>query len=246
MFQISATISHAIAHKIRPVFNFKSAQQVHENIDSYGNNIFRKITNAKFRIDGVYKEPHYHYNAIPLNRGNIILDGYFQSEKYFHPHSKVIRMIFSEDTETKNYIDDKYLKLLDSDTCSVHIRRKDYLNLQEFHPIQTINYYNKAMAMIGKKRFIIFSDDIPWCKDNLQAKDIYFMEGEKDYVDLFLMSRCNNHIIANSSFSWWAAWLNKSNQKRVIAPENWFGPNLSINNTKDLIPESWEIIDDKD
>ena len=245
MFQISAAISYAIQHRVRPVFDFQSAQQVHENINSYKASLFRKVTNSKFRTDKIYREPHYHYKTIPFNMGNTMLDGYFQSEKYFYPNSKVIHMMFSEDRESKKYIDNKYLKLFDEDTCSVHIRRTNYLNLQEFHPIQTMDYYNKAMDIIGKKRFVVFSDDIPLCRNNLHAKDICFIEGEKDYIDLFLMSRCNDNIIANSSFSWWGAWLNKNSKKNIIAPENWFGPNLSINNTKDLIPESWGVINDK-
>jgi hypothetical protein len=246
MFQVAATISYAIEYGVRPVFNFQSAQQVHENINSYKDNLFRKITNSKFRIDGVYREPHFHYNKIPLSKGNIVLDGYFQSEKYFNNHSEVIRIIFSEDPETKKYIDNKYSHLFEESTCSVHIRRTNYLNLQAFHPTQTMCYYNKAIAMTGKKKFIVFSDDIEWCRDNLHADNIHFMEGESDYIDLFLMSRCSNHIIANSSFSWWGAWLNKDEKKRVIAPKHWFGPSLIGNNTKDLIPDSWEIIDDKD
>ena len=89
--------------------------------------------------------------------------------------------------------------------------------------------------------FLIFSDDIVWCKNNFVGDKFIFIEGEEDYIDLWLMSLCNHNIIANSSFSWWGAWLNKNNNKTVIAPKNWFGPNKKLDPT-DLYCKDWLVI----
>ena len=89
---------------------------------------------------------------------------------------------------------------------------------------------------------LVFSDDIKWCKDNFTEGPFIFVGGGEDYIDLHLMSKCKNNIIANSSFSWWGAWLNNNENKRVIAPKDWFGSSNSHLNTDDLIPGDWEII----
>ena len=88
------------------------------------------------------------------------------------------------------------------------------------------------------ENFIIFSDDIKWCKNNFIGDKFTFIEGEKDYIDLWLMSLCNHNIIANSSFSWWGAWLNQNPNKKVIAPINWFGPEKKLN-PKDIYCKNW-------
>jgi hypothetical protein len=105
-----------------------------------------------------------------------------------------------------------------------------------------MDYYRNAIAEFSDDtRFLVFSDDIQWCKENFKGDNFHFIEGEKDYVDLYLMSLCNNNIIANSSFSWWGAWLNNTPNKKVIAPKQWFGKAKQLN-TKDLIPETWIIL----
>jgi len=121
----------------------------------------------------------------------------------------------------------------------VHIRRGDYLNKIHKHPTQPKEYYYSAFSQFNEDiHFLIFSDDIEWCKNNLKYKYLYFIEEELDYISLYLMSLCNHNIIANSSFSWWGAWLNQETNKKVIAPSNWFGKNKKLN-TKDLIPSKW-------
>jgi len=88
-------------------------------------------------------------------------------------------------------------------------------------------------------QFLVFSDDIGWCKSTFQRPNIHFIEGERDVVDLQLMARCKHNIIANSSFSWWGAWLNPHPGKQVFAPQNWFGSEALHHDTRDLIPENW-------
>jgi hypothetical protein len=125
---------------------------------------------------------------------------------------------------------------------SLHIRRGDFV-FNENHPLQTIEYYKKALNYFDDKcSVIIFSDDPDWCNQQEIFSDSRFLVAEcnSNYVDLCLMTLCSGHIIANSSFSWWGAWL--ANSKSVIAPKNWFGQPLIHNNITDLYCEGWKII----
>ena len=115
------------------------------------------------------------------------------------------------------------------------------MNLPNHHPACNLGYYKEAIKLMDVNKFIVFSDDMSWCKENFVGDEFIFMENNSDYIDLWLMSLCDNNIIANSSFSWWGAWLNQNPNKKVIAPKKWFGPAIN-HNTKDLIPESWIII----
>ena len=134
--------------------------------------------------------------------------------------------------------------LKNENTCSIHVRRGDYLNSPNHHPTQNMNYYMRAIKEMPKDSvFLIFSDDIKWCKENFPnlPEKFIFVEGNKDYEDLHLMTHCKNNIIANSTFSWWGAWLNSNSDKIVVAPKKWFGPALKNNDTKDLYCEGWII-----
>jgi|6_EtaG_2_1085325.scaffolds.fasta_scaffold35200_2 hypothetical protein len=166
------------------------------------------------------------------------LDGYWQIAKYFSCISNIIKEnLAPPNTFNKDMI-------LPNST-SLHVRRGDYVNIPQFHPTQSINYYNKAVESIGTyNKLYVFSDDISWCKDNLHYKDIIFIEDKKESECLWLMSQCENNILANSSFSWWGTWLNSNSNKRVIAPKKWFGTGYN-NKIKydDIILSNWEIID---
>jgi hypothetical protein len=168
---------------------------------------------------------------------NHYLDGYWQSEKYFkHNRESILN-----DLKPSDELMDKLLKtpFIDTNVVSMHIRRTDYVTSNGFHPVQSIEYYQRALDIIGDYDYIfVFSDDINWCRENLNFKNIIFMEGFSDIEDLYLMSLCKNNIIANSSFSWWGAWLNKNPNKKVIAPLNWFGSQSNLD-TSDIIPDNW-------
>ena len=136
----------------------------------------------------------------------------------------------------------KYGDILKENLCSIHVRRGDYLGLPNHHPACPLEYYEEAMKqMDDSKIFLVFSDDFGWCKENFTNSNVIFIEDNKDYIDLFLMTLCQNNIIANSSFSWWGAWLNQNENKKVIAPNKWFGKAIQ-HNTKDLIPPTWKTI----
>lgn len=168
---------------------------------------------------------------------NYYLDGYWQSEKYFKESEHIIRNDFVPKSETLSKI--KQTPLIDTNTISLHVRRTDYVTSNGYHPVQSIDYYKDAIDVIGDyDNLFVFSDDIQWCKDNLKFNNMVFMEGFSDIEDLFIMSMCKNNIIANSSFSWWAAWLNSNKDKKVVAPTNWFGVQTNLNEL-DIIPEKW-------
>ena len=104
-----------------------------------------------------------------------------------------------------------------------------------------MDYYKKAIDIIEEDHYpVIFSDDINWCKNNLDMPDAFYSDGNDQFVDMCLMSNCDSHIIANSSFSWWGAWLGCGiKQKTVVAPQKWFGPKLEDKNTNDIYCEGW-------
>jgi len=242
-FQIVAAYSLAIDNKDEAFFYEDIAHQGHNSINSYKDNIFKKINfkSGNPTPSLIFNEVGFEYNKIPY-QPNMFMVGYFQSEKYFKHNRESILDLFSINSEIGHYIDEKYGYLLDSNSCSLHVRRGDYLSLPDYHPVCTMDYYRNAIAEFSDDtRFLVFSDDIQWCKENFKGDNFHFIEGEKDYVDLYLMSLCNNNIIANSSFSWWGAWLNNTPNKKVIAPKQWFGKAKQLN-TKDLIPETWIIL----
>lgn len=170
-----------------------------------------------------------------------IIDGFFQTEKYFIKHKEIIRDLFSPTDEINKIISEKYGDLLKLRTTSIHVRRGDYLNNPDIHPTQTMEYYDEGIRLTKNNtdKYIIFSDDINWCKENFKLENSFFIENEKDYIEMYLMSKCNNNIICNSSFSWWGAWLNENPNKIVVGPSKWFGPTFQFFNTEDVLPNNW-------
>jgi len=174
------------------------------------------------------------------NLGNvsIYLDGYWQSEYYFQKYKDVIYSdflpSFSEVAKCKAAIE--------PDSISIHVRRTDYVTSNGYHPVQPISYFYSGIEAIGDyNKLYVFSDEIDWCKTNLKFDRMVFMEGRTGIEDMRLMSFCKHNIIANSSFSWWAAWLNQNPNKKVIAPSKWFGPQANLH-TGDIIPAEWITI----
>lgn len=205
------------------------------NVDNYLT-IFKNFTyNSAGTFENLVEVP-FEFTEI-LIKDNSCYNGFFQSEKYFND-KKFIWNLF-EPSDVIQKILTKYDNFSNKTTCSIHVRRGDYLHFPNVHPTQTMQYYVNAISKIGKvDTYLIFSDDIEWCKNNFRfLKNIFYVTNEKDYVELFLQSRCTHNIISNSSFSWWGAWLNKNSNKKVIAPLKWFGQNCY--NDKDIIPESW-------
>ena len=182
--------------------------------------------------------PSFEYVNVTLNRVDTQLTGYFQSPKYFNHIKESIVKLFSPPEETNSYIAAKYGNL--DNFVSLHIRRGDYTKLSEHHHNLDIKYYLNAIDYFQGHNFMIFSDDIEWCKEHFNfSPDSIFVEGEEDFVDLHIMSKCKHNVIANSTFSWWAAYLNTNPDKTVIYPDKWFGPKNSQFSTRDLFPNDW-------
>lgn len=162
------------------------------------------------------------------------IEGYFQSPKYFNDIEHVIRrdftfkskVILSSPPVQENY-------------CSLHVRRTDYVGNSLHHTNLDRSYYEKALEILNPNKVIVFSDDTEWCKSHKLFSNFEISENN-EYVDLYLMSNASQHIIANSSFSWWGAWL--ANSKDVVAPSKWFGPALAHLDTKDYYLEGWKLV----
>ena len=210
------------------------------------------ISKNSEKKNNIVIEKNYKFDKNILNSpNNTKLIGYWQSEKYFNDIEKILKndFTFPQKTSSKNN------KLINSikkeNSISIHVRRGDYVKVKktkEYHGILGVKYYQKAIKIINNKvnkpSWYVFSDDINWCRKNIKPdKNIKYIDhnrGDKSYEDMRLMSLCKHNIVANSSFSWWGAWLNSNMSKIVIATNKWFS-NVSIN-TDDLIPSEWKKI----
>ncbi|MDH6353708.1 hypothetical protein M2132_000025 [Dysgonomonas sp. PH5-45] len=215
-------------------------RHITEYIEQYRNNIFRKVKIEASKPGDYffYSEPSLRYSEIPY-RNNIRMHGWFQSEKYFD--RKVVLDLFEIPAQTKEYIENKYGHIFAQGAVnSIHIRRGDYLKIPHYYPATTLQYFKKAIKMLGEnERYLILSDDIDWAKQHFTGSNFYFSEKEEPLVDLYLQTYCKNNIISNSSFSWWGAWLNPNEDKTVICPTPWHGIIYKKKDDCDLVPESW-------
>ena len=204
------------------------------------NNIEANYTLGQATIGDSFKYSDFIKYDLSQTQRRYDLQGYWQSEKYFEENEYVIRNNLDIDEDTRYYISNKYPFIGKEKTASIHIRRTDYVTSNGYHPVQPISYYEAGLDQIEYDKLVVFSDDVHWCKDNLNFNNMVFAEDNTNIQDLHLMSMCQHNVIANSSFSWWAAWLNKNENKKVIAPSNWFGPGAP--SSQDIIPEDWITI----
>ena len=254
LFQIASTIGIAIENGHDFVFNDSEIFKYLPRLQKYTTNQFNNINNTYFESDFCHQDI-----KIPVS-ANIFLHGYFQSYKYFENNKQIILDLL----EIDNPAFKSSVKNIDfSNSCSIHIRRGDYVKIAQTnplnpHPLQSINYYKQAINIINANKYFVFSDDIAWCKENLKDERLFFIDySEKnlnyfssDLCELQLMSLCSNNIIANSSFSWWSAYFNTNESKKVVAPKTWFSNEYikiisEFNSDKvinSLIPEKWIII----
>ena len=199
-------------------------------------------------IDGeYYKEPDNHshvyleeyVNDCP---DNVSLYGYFQTEKYFNHIEDEIRKDF---TFVEKILTPCKEAFSFDGVISLHVRRSDYLSQTNvsYHGNCGENYYKNALKEFDSNLpVLIFSDDTRWCKQQeiFQPERFFISETGNNLMDMCLMTMCNHHIIANSSFSWWGAWLN--NSQNVVAPKQWYGPSASHLPTKDLYLPHWKVL----
>lgn len=174
---------------------------------------------------------------------DMYLDAPFQSDKFFKESKGLIQKHFTLKEEYASFASEMKKKIQGSNSVSLHIRRTDYVTTRKnkYHQCD-IDYYRKGIEYVAKRRgpieLFAFSDDIEWVKENLKTEfPIHFMEGNKAYEDLILMSMCKDNIMANSSFSWWASWLNNNPEKIVMTPRYWFID--QTRNTANRVPVEW-------
>lgn len=198
-----------------------------------------------------YIEPYYHYNLNFFEAGeDAFIIGYFMSWKYFEKYDAEIRKDFTVRSELTEHIRPFATTILNQNSVSLHIRRSDFASKKNvlLHGIIPIEYYTNAIKEIEKHvsdiNLYVFSDDIQWARDNLATRlPITFASGSITHSpveDFYLMTCCRHNIIANSTFSWWSAYLNKNPGKIVVAPQKWY--NQSSFNYKDVYPPSWKIL----
>ena len=239
LFCVATTLSYAIDNDMYAYFPQLSSDH---HIKKYRNIFYKNLSTGTYDVsENVHLEPHFHYSKIPTSDKNLKIKGYFQSWKYFnHNRDKILNLLNIKDL--KESIRNKFKDY--SDYISIHVRRGDYLELSDYHHNLSLEYYKKAISVFGEdKKFLIFSNDLEWCKDNFNfLKNVEFSPTNEDWEDIVLMSTCKHNIIANSSFSWWGAWLNESPNRKVICPKKWFGPKYSNKETLDLFPKDWSVI----
>lgn len=201
--------------------------------------------------DSLVVEPHFHYwPRFASLSGNTYLAGYWQSEKYFSDVSETIRadFIFRSPLSEQNV--ELAERLSQTNSVSLHVRRGDYVlnaRANAAHGLCSLDYYRAAIrhvaAHVERPEFFVFSDDIAWAQANLQidfpCRYVDHNQDAESHNDMRLMSLCRHHVIANSSFSWWGAWLNPKLDKIVVAPRKWFA---NDKNVEDLYPAGWVLI----
>ena len=229
MFQIASTIGYGIKNDIPYKI---PAQKYFSNLPTLQNDD---------KIEYVYKEKQHSYQDIPF-KNNICLDGYFQTEKYFNSYRQQIINAFNIQPITNKGV------------TSIHVRRGDYIKEgSNRFPVIDNDYISKSISYLNNNvynNFLVFSDDIEWCKNNINS-EIYnnsnfkYSENKNEIQDLELMSGCENNVISNSTFSWWGAWLNNNSNKIVIAPKKWFGSELNLDSS-DICPDNWIRINGKE
>jgi hypothetical protein len=244
LFQIASTIGVAKKYGYYPIFPPWFYAQYFQN---------PILQFETMPVGMIYYERSFAFQDIFID-GPTHLVGFFQSEKYFLDCESEIRKYFAPRMEFIDQLQNHFGKLLNQKTCSIHVRRTDYVGDPLFADLGQSNYYEDAMEQFESDTvFLCFSDDIPWCKKRFSDRRFVFIEGLKDIADLYLMLQCRGNIIANSTFSWWGAWLNPHKDKKVIAPAKWFqgeranpmNPFLGwpyyrgYHDTKDLLPKEW-------
>ena len=214
--------------------------------------IIRKKLWKALKIPFKYADTHILEKNFPYDKDiasrktSAYFDGYWQTEKYFGDCKDTIRQDFSFRNEEALRRHVQYEEVLNSNSVSIHIRRGDYVKNPKYRKrlyVCKLEYYKSAMKYLSERfenlTFYIASDDHEWVKNNFEiSKHIKLIESKNALEDLYIMSKCKHNIISNSSFSWWAAWLNSNENKRVLAPDIWFNPCAKID-FRDIVPDSW-------
>ena len=239
-------------------------------IDNYGlleTFEMKNVDHIQFLNSSLYsKESHFHFDEKLFNEclDNSNVSGFFQTEKYFKHVEDEIREDYTFKKQWLNPCKEFMNQFEGQEVIFLHVRRGDpnltdkrgfkwaYVNLQDQHPVQPLDYYESALKHFSEDApVLVFSDSIEWCKKQhiFRSDRFMFSESEDKYddgalvpcIDLCLMSLCSHAIIANSSMSWWGSWLIRNPNKKIVAPKNWFGPTYHYNDTKDFYYDDYYV-----
>ena len=244
-------------YELERIFDIKPNKPTKEDLEKFDENNISTLFKIKRKLFGdkkfVYDTKEYVFNKDVYKLKNTYLNGYWQSIKYFEGIENDIK----KDFRFKNQLDNKNLEILNeienSNSISIHIRRGDYMSPENYNMygcIATPTYYKKAIKVIEEKvenpTFFVFSNDMDWVKKNIQINSrVFYIDinsGNGSYKDMQLMSNCKHNIIANSSFSWWGAWLNENKNKIVIAPKKWINREDVDSDKIELFCEGWTLL----
>ncbi len=222
-----------------------------ENERLFNNSLLSKIL-KRFGIDisNKVREKSLLFDESLLRiNDNSYVDGYFQNEKYFYDIRDIILAQISINRPLSNFTKSIQKKINSlNNTCSIHVRRGDMANdiNVKIHGVCSVEYYNNAIEYLknklGEVNYFIFSDDFEWCRSNLKIDNAIFVESDEHRIaheDIYLMSLCDHNIIANSTFSWWGAWLNDNVSQISIAPMEWFKDKKYQKQSQDIVPNGW-------
>jgi hypothetical protein len=241
MFQIAHAICQGWKNNIPSIFKCQSFTPMQANQPTkYVDNIYRNIFFYNFSSKIKRVNAPWEYVDLNVNWDSPIeFYGYFQSGKNFLGYEEKIKDLFQPTENFINKIENKFPKIKKEITVSIHVRRGDYLTINNILPIIDKSYIDECLKMIGEYDHIfIFSDDVNWVKENLIYENSTVVESLEDYEDLWFISLCKINIMSNSSFSWWGTFLNKNENKKTYVPSIWFGP-YGEPNYKDIYLDNW-------
>ena len=207
----------------------------HEYFKLFKNFNWHKNHDGDTHCDRVFNVPFHYIEIKPIDYTKYI--GYFQSYRNFPDRDFILNLFQPSDNIQKKL--DTFKDLVGENKASLHVRRGDYLKLSNVYNVLEEDYYRKAIDILGKRgvrEYLVFSNDIQWCKKTFVGKPFTIME-EDSFTELFLMGKCAHNVIANSAFSWWGAYLNDKQDRHIIAPKKWFATTKmsDIN----IIPLNW-------
>jgi len=250
LFQIAAGYAHA--QRCGTFFGINYNMQ-HNCIQGhpptkYKDNLYKNIIETDGIPQASYHEPKFEYSPIPETGKDLLIDGYFQSEKYFSDYREEVAKLFVFPEEIKEKVDTKFNSLKNKKKIGIHIRRGDYKIYSTTHPVQPVDYYERALKkfsmeqMAGDAIFILCTDDLRSVQGEFDLDKLGFVysNAKSELEDLYILSQCDSVVISNSSFAWWGAWMGKKKEK-VIAPGVWFGPD-GPQDYHDIYLKWWEKI----
>jgi len=251
-FGVSKKLGYNLILPKQNVFNKITQQARDKNFDAYCQLLECFDINPDYfgdvNYNNLYNEKHFHYDEnIFQIRDNTNLHGYFQSEKYFH-HCLPELLKELKIKEENIFEAKKLLPVTEKELVSIHVRRGDNVipTVPLYHPCVGLEFITPALETNfndKKYHFCIVSDDPTWCREIWKDRDNFtIIQGANQYVDFAALSLCDHHIISNSTFSWWSSYLSKNENKKIIAPKNWFGDGYAHHSLKDLYTQNMIIL----